>query len=214
MKDVTLGGLSIAALGWVRENVEFPPPVPDTNMIAVPGNPVPLRISTGRISYKPREFSIALSRMCRDRAAFMEKEREIAQKISGQLLKVILSETPAYYYVGTITVSSKYDPITGRAELTLSSTDGDVYAYRAKETSVTFSDGGQKMLMNEFMPVVPKIVTTAETTIQWEIDGTQVKKTLSKGTWTLPELELREGSNAITITTTGAVTFIYREGRL
>ena len=39
-------------------------------------------------------------------------------------------------------------------------------------------------------------------------------KTVSAGTWEIPELELRHGANTISITGEGSVTFIYREGRL
>ena len=64
------------------------------------------------------------------------------------------------------------------------------------------------------MPVVPVVTTTAETTLRWSVDGESFLKTVSAGTWEIPELELRHGDNTVFITGEGVVTFVYREGRL
>ena len=64
------------------------------------------------------------------------------------------------------------------------------------------------------MPVVPVITTTAETTLRWAIDGESFYKTVSAGTWEIPELELRLGANTVSVTSEGVTTFVYREGRL
>ena len=39
-------------------------------------------------------------------------------------------------------------------------------------------------------------------------------KTVSTGTWEIPELELRYGGNSVSVTSEGTTTFIYRQGRL
>jgi hypothetical protein len=70
------------------------------------------------------------------------------------------------------------------------------------------------ILANDFMPVVPVITVSAETTLRWSIDGESFQKTVSAGTWEIPELELRHGNNTVSVTSEGAVTFVYREGRL
>ena len=64
------------------------------------------------------------------------------------------------------------------------------------------------------MPVVPVITVTAETTILWAVDRESFHKTISAGTWEIPELELRKGENTVYITSEGTTTFKYREGRL
>ena len=63
------------------------------------------------------------------------------------------------------------------------------------------------------MPVVPVITTTAETTLRWTIDGESYGRTVSIGTWEIPELELRHGENTVSVTSEGITTFTYREGR-
>ena len=70
------------------------------------------------------------------------------------------------------------------------------------------------MLHNDFMPVVPVITTTEETTLRWAVDGDTYHKTISAGTWEIPELELRHGENTVFVSGEGSVTFTYREGRL
>ena len=63
------------------------------------------------------------------------------------------------------------------------------------------------------MPVVPLITTTGETTQRWAIDGESFQKTVSSGTWEIPELELRHGENSVSIAGEGTVTSTYRERR-
>ena len=69
-------------------------------------------------------------------------------------------------------------------------------------------------LSNDFMPVVPVITTSAETTLRWSVDSESFMKTVSAGTWEIPELELRHGDNIVSVTGEGTTTFAYREGRL
>ena len=64
------------------------------------------------------------------------------------------------------------------------------------------------------MSVVPVITVTAETTLRWSVDGESFQKTVSAGTWEIPELELRHGDNSVYVSSEGNVTFVYREGRL
>ena len=70
------------------------------------------------------------------------------------------------------------------------------------------------VLANDYMPVVPVITVTAETTLRWSVDGESFQKTINAGTWEIPELELRHGNNTVSITSEGVVVFVFREGRL
>ena len=82
------------------------------------------------------------------------------------------------------------------------------------ETTVSASGSRTVTLQNDYMPVVPVIQTTAETTLRWSVDGESLHRTISAGTWEIPELELRHGNNTVSVTSEGDVSFIYREGRL
>ena len=74
--------------------------------------------------------------------------------------------------------------------------------------------GGNVILDNDYMPVVPAITTTEETALSWQIGTDTFRKTVSSGTWEFPEMELQAGRNTISVTGSGIVTFRYREGCL
>lgn len=213
--DVTIDGVSMASLGWLRESVNFPTPQSQTDTLVVPGRNSPIRYTQalGRVSYQSRSFEILLS-MLGSRAAFNEKVSEVANRFAGQLVPVICSEEPGLYALGTLELAPTYEPLTGKGQLTLSCSDGDSYRYHVQETVVTVTGGGTVILDNDYMPVVPVVTATAETALSWQIGGDTFQKSVSAGTWEFPELELQAGRNSLSVTGTGTVTFRYREGRL
>lgn len=213
--DVTIDGVSMASLGWLRESVNFPTPQSQTDTLVVPGRNSPIRYTQalGRVSYQPRSFEILLS-MLGSRAAFNEKVSEVANRFAGQLVPVICSEEPELYALGTLELAPTYEPLTGKGQLTLSCSDGDSYRYHVQETVVTVTGGGTVILDNDYMPVVPVVTATAETALSWQIGGDTFQKSVSAGTWEFPELELQAGRNTLEVVGTGTVTFRYREGRL
>ena len=202
-------------MGWLREGTNFPAPQPQTNTIIVPGRNSPIRYTEalGRVSYQPRTFDITLS-MLGTREKFNQMSEQIANRFAGRLVDVILSEEPALYCVGTLEITLGYDPLTHKGQLAISSTDGDAYRYHTTETVVIQNGNGTAVLTNDFMPAVPAVTVTEETTLKWQVGTDRFIKTVSAGTWTFPELELVQGENEIEITTAGMVTFRYREGRL
>ena len=213
--DVMLNGISMDGLGWLREGITFPAPQSQTNTIVVPGRNSPIRYTEalGRVSYQPRSFDITLS-MLGTREKFNQMSEQIVNRFAGRLADVILSEEPALYCVGTLEITPGYDPLTHKGQLAISSTDGDAYRYHTTETVVIQNGNGTAVLTNDFMPAVPTVTVTEETTLKWQVGNDRFIKTVSAGTWTFPELELVQGENEIEITTSGTVTFRYREGRL
>lgn len=213
--DVKLNSVSMLNLGWLREGINFPAPQPQTNTIIVPGRNSPIRYTEalGRVSYQPRTFDITLSCL-KYREDFNRMADEIINRFAGRLVNVILSEEPALYHVGTLEITSGYDPLTHKGQLAINSSDADAYRYRTEETVAVQNGNGTAVLINDFMPVVPTLTVTDETTLKWQVGNDRFIKTVSAGTWTFPELELMQGENEIEITTVGTVTFRYREGRL
>ena len=203
------------SLGWLRETVNFPTPQSQSNTIAVPGRNSPIRFTEalGRVAYQPRSFDMTFS-MLGDRADFDSLVSVVVNQFAGKLCQVILTEDQTLYAVGTLEAVPSYDPKAGKGQLVLSSTDGDAFLYHTAETVVSISGGGTVILANDYMPVVPVITTTMETTLRWTIEGESFMKTISTGTWEIPELELRHGNNTVSITGEGTTTFTYREGRL
>lgn len=202
-------------LGWLREGINFSAPQPQTNTIVVPGRNSPIRYTEalGRVSYKPRSFDITLS-MLGTREKFNQMSEQIVNRFAGRLVDVILSEEPALYYVGTLEISPGYAPLTHKGQLTINSSDADAYRYHTEETVAVQSGNGIAVLTNDFMPAVPAVTVTDETTLKWQVGTDRFIKTVSAGTWTFPELELSQGESEIEVATGGTVTFRYREGRL
>ena len=213
--DVTINGVSLLSLGWLRETVNFPTPQSQSNTIVVPGRNSPIRYTEalGRVAYQPRSFDMTFS-MLGDRADFDSLVSVVVNQFAGKLCQVILTEDPTLYAVGTLEAAPSYDPKTGKGQFVLSCTDGDAFLYHTEETVVTITSGGTVNLTNDYMPVVPVITTTAETTLRWTVDGESFLKTVSAGTWEVPELELRQGENSVSVTGEGTTRFAYREGRL
>ena len=213
--DVTINDVSMLSLGWLRETVNFPAPQSQNETLTVPGRNTPIRFSAalGRVAYQPRSFDMTFS-MLGDRVEYDVLVSATVNQFAGQLCRVTLSEDPTLYAVGTLEAAPSYDPLTGKGILVLSCTDGDAYLYHVDETTVSANGSRTVTLQNDYMPVVPIITTTAETTLRWSIDGETFHKTVSAGTWEIPELELRNGVNTISIVSESAIKFTYREGRL
>lgn len=165
------------------------------------------------MAYQPRSFDMTFS-MLGDRADFDILVSMVVNQFAGKLCRVTLTEDPALYAVGTLEAAPSYDPLTGKGTLELSCTDGDAFLYHTEESVVSISGDGTVTLANDYMPVVPVITVTSETTLRWAIDGESFQKTISAGTWEIPELELRHGDNTVSVTSEGTLTFVYREGRL
>ena len=203
------------SLGWLRETVNFPTPQSQSNTIVVPGRNSPIRYTEalGRVAYGPRSFDMTFSMLGR-RAYYDNLVTDVVNLFAGRLCTVILTEDPTLYAVGTLEAAPVYDPLTGKGQLVLSCTDGDAFLYHTDETVASVTGGGTVILPNDFMPVVPVITTSAETTLRWSVDGESFMKSISAGTWEIPELELRHGNNTVSVTGEGTTTFKYREGRL
>ena len=213
--DVTINEVSMLSLGWLRETVNFPTPQSQSNTITVPGRNSPIRFTEalGRVAYQPRSFDMTFS-MLGDRADYDRLVSAAVNQFAGKLCRVTLTEDPTLYALGTLEADPTYDPLTGKGTLELSCTDGDAFLYYVEETVESISGSGTAVLVNDYMPVVPVIAATAETTLRWAIDGESFHKTVSAGTWEIPELELRHGDNTVSVTGEGTTTFTYRQGRL
>lgn len=213
--DVFFNDVSLFSMGWLRESVDFPVPLSQSESLVVPGRSAPLRFTQalGKVSFQPRSFTITLS-MCGTRARFDALVSTTVNRFAGQLVKVVRTEDKSVYAIGTLEAESSYDPRTYKGVLVFSSKDADAYLYHVQETTKSLTGSGTLSLANDFMPVMPSITTTAETTLAWQAGADAFTKTLSAGTWTVPELELAPGDNTITVTGTGTITFTYREGRL
>ena len=213
--DIYINDVSMLSVGWVRENIEFPVPESQTETVVVPGRNAPIRFNEvlGLVSFKPRTFTLTFS-MLGTRVKFDELTSKVSNRYAGRLCRVRTSEEPNLYVLGTIQMSSSYDPLTGKGQLVMECSDGDSYRYHVDMTEVVQNGSGTVILKNDYMPVVPTVITTADTTLSWKVGTDSFDKTLSAGEWEIPELQLAYGNNSVKVTSTGDTTFRYREGCL
>ena len=148
------------------------------------------------------------------RKQYDQKVSELVNQYAGKLIKVIRSEEPDVYALGTVEFAPVYDPLLRKGTIMLECTDGDSYFYHVKESEVVISGSGTVTLQNDFMPVVPVVITTGETAFSWRIGEDTYEKSVSAGTWEFPEMELGAGENRLSVKGDGVSTFRYREGRL
>lgn len=144
------------------------------------------------------------------RSDFLTQYSEIKNALHGQKLRIVLDDDPSNYYVGRCYVSSFTDE-KGIGKITVEC-DCEPYKYKIAKTVVTKAVDGTDIvaLTNSRKRAVPTITTTAAMTIAFG-DGIW---TNSAGTYTIPELELVEGTNTVTVTGTGEITFTWQEGSM
>jgi hypothetical protein len=213
--DIYINDVSMLSLDLIRESIDFPVPKAQMETVIVPGRNSPIRFNEalGSVTYEPRAFSITLS-MLGTRKLFDEKTLLMANRYNGKLCKVKTSEEPNLYALGTLQLDSSYDPFLSKGQIIIECTDGDSYRYHEDITEIVKVGAGTVILENDYMPVVPSVVTTEETTLDWKIGEDSFSRTLSAGTWEISELELFHGTNSINVTGNGKTTFRYREGCL
>ena len=213
--DILINDTSMLKLGWIRETIDFPIPQSQAETVTVPGRNSPIRFNEalGLVSFEPRAFTLMFS-MLGTRVKFDELVSKVSNRYAGRLCQVICSEEPNLYVLGTIEMSSSYDPLIGKGQLVMESGDADSYRYHVDVTEVVFTGSGTAVLVSDYMPVVPTVITTAETSLSWKIGSDTFRRTLSSGTWEIPELQLSFGENSIQIESGGITTFRYREGCL
>lgn len=213
--DIYIDDESMLKNGWIRENVDFPIPQSQAETVTVPGRNSPIRFNEvlGLVSFKPRTFTLTFS-MLGTRVKFDELTAKVSNRYAGRLCRVRTSEEPNLYALGTIQMSSSYDPLTGKGQLVMESGDADSYRYHVDMTEIVFAGSGTAVLANDYMPVVPTVITTVETLLSWKVGTETFRKTLSSGTWEIPELQLSFGNNSIKVESSGSTTFRYREGCL
>lgn len=146
------------------------------------------------------------------RSDFLTHYSTIKNALHGKKLRIVLDGDPGFFYVGRCYVSNfKNEKGIGKIEVEC---ECEPYKYKTAKTVVTRAvDGAETILLtNSRKRAVPEITITAESTLNlvygynvWDLSG---------GSYTLPELELMEGENTVTVTGTGSITFTWQEATL
>lgn len=135
---------------------------------------------------------------------------DIKNKIHGKKGRIILDDDPSFFYVGRCSVS-KYTNEKNIGRITVEC-DCEPYKYKLTKTVVTRAIDGtvEVNLTNGRKRAVPTITTTTDMTISFG-GGIWTNRA---GTFIIPELELVEGENIVTVTGIGTITFTWQEAAL
>ena len=137
----------------------------------------------------------------------------IKNAIHGKKGRIILDGDPAFYYVGRCHVSSLTND-RGAGFVTVEC-NCEPYKYKMERTVVTKAVNGMEtiILTNGRKRAVPEVRIETESSLNIVYQNDFVWA-LGSGSFTLPELELVEGENIVTVTGTGTITFEWQEGYL
>ena len=189
-------------------------PSPKTEVIDIPGGDGVLDLTEffGETKYSNRNLSFEFSSMTTP-SNFMPLFSAVQNALHGKKMPIVLDDDPGWYYTGRISVSEwKTDRNIGKLVVDC---DCEPYKYQISPTVITRSISGTSTinLPNSRKRLVPEVKVTSGSGLTVTFGSGSVW-TLSSGSYLLPELELVEGDNPVTVTGTGTITFTYTQGKL
>ena len=144
---------------------------------------------------------------------FLSHYSIVKSALHGKKMPIILDDEPGFYYVGRIYVQ----PFTNEKNIGHITIEAECepYKYKLAKTTVSRAIDGTEIitLTNARKRAVPEVTIETETSINITY-GSGFIWDLGPGSYTLPELELVEGNNTVTVTGTGEISFVWQEGTL
>jgi hypothetical protein len=144
---------------------------------------------------------------------FLSLYSQIKNALHGKKMRIILDDDPLFYYLGRVSVS----PFTTDRNIGLVSIECDCEPYKMKLQptimSVTVNGTDNIVLTNSRKRAVPEVLIETDSSLNIVFRESNIWD-LGSGSYTLPELELVEGENIVTVTGSGTITFTYQEGSL
>ena len=213
MKGITFGTThSFNSWGLILTDKEIGIPKPKTMKLEIEGADGVLDYTEyfGGVKYDNRVLKFSFEIGGKTSSEFLDLISDIQDVIHGKVLQITLDDDPDYYYKGRAMVTNlTLKKGIGTVEFEV---DAEPYKLKKNATKVSFAVSGTKQitLVNERKPVVPTITTTAGMTIVFG----GFTHSANAGTYRIPELELKQGQNTLTVTGSGNITFEYQEGRL
>ncbi len=215
MKGITFGGLhSYRDLKLILSEKEIGAPSVKENKIEIEGadGSIDLTDFFGRPMYGDVTHKFTFSTIV-PRNDFLTQYSTVKNALHGQKLRIVLDDDPGFYYVGRCYVSS-FSNEKGVGTITVDC-DCEPYKYKLTKTVVTKAVSGTEaiVLTNGRKRAVPEITIATDTSLNIVYQAVNIWD-LGAGSYTLPDLELVQGDNVVTVTGTGTITFAWQEGDL
>ena len=212
MNGITFGDYhSSNDLKLLLTHKEMGSPAVKTNKVDIPGadSSIDLTDFFGEPKYEDVTHKFEFTTI-EPQSDFLTQFSTIKNAIHGKKVRIILDDDPTFFYWGRCYVSS-FTSAKGVGTISVEC-ECEPYKYRLTKTVVTRTISGTAdiTLTNSRKRAVPEITTTASMTFVFG-NGSWAK---GAGTFTIPELELVEGENHVTVTGVGNITFTWQEGDL
>lgn len=202
-----INGNNIENLGFFLKWRTISLPVPKTDRVDIPGSDSSLDLTeaNGRVFYELREIDLGMIHPNDDYILDFDS----LCKYHGENVSISFESDPTRYFHGRLFVD-KYNKrdheLVMRAE---------VYPFRfdKQETVYTVKTNKSIMLVNDTMPVTPKIEVIGSASLSWKT----YTKALSAGTYYIDNLSLSKHESlelAVSLGENSSVRVSYRKGRL
>ena len=214
MKGITFGNIHSSDLQMVLVSKEIGSPEVKVKKIDIEGADSALDLTDffGEAKYENLTHKFNFSTIVPQRD-FPSMFSAVKNVLHGKKMRVILDDDPLFYYVGRIHVSSfTNDKRIGNITI---EADCEPYKYKLHKTIVSTAVDGTKTitLTNGRKRAVPEVRIQSTGSIRIEYQSANIWD-LGSGSYTLPELELVEGENQVTLIGVGTVVFEWQEGDL
>ena len=215
MKGITFGNLhSYNDLKLILESKELGSPEVKVRKIDIEGADSSLDYTEffGEPKYEDVTHKFSFSTIV-PQAQFLSLYSTVKNALHGKKMRIILDGDPLFYYLGRIKVM----PFTNEKNIGKISVEADCepFKYKLEKTVVSRAVSGTQTisLTNSRKRAVPEVSITTSGSLNLVFQGSNIWD-LGSGSYTLPELELVEGVNTVTVTGTGNITFTWQEGSL
>ena len=194
--------------GVILEDMQIAPPIPKRYTVSVPARNGILDLTpeiTPVIRYENRLLTFKFHVKAGDWSTLMSM---IYSDVHGRTMDIITDLDPSWHWHGFVTVDSfASNKNTGSLVIVV-----DAYPFKLNNlpTVLELSGNGTLDCLCDRMEVTPTITVTAETTIVFGDSSV----TLAAGTHIVNEFMFTQGTNTLTITSTGDTTVTYTNGRL
>ena len=147
------------------------------------------------------------------KSEFLAHYSIVKNALHGKKMRIILDDEPTSFYVGRVYVG-KFTNEKNIGIITIEC-DCEPYKYFLARTIVSRAiDGAETVILtNARKRAVPEVRIVTEGTMNIRYQDNLIWD-LGPGSYTLPELELAEGDNAVSVTGTGTIAFEWQEGSL
>lgn len=215
MKGITFGSYhSYDDLQLILNSKEIGCPEVKVNEIDIEGADGSLDLTEffGEPKYENVKHKFQFSTIV-PQAQFLSAFSKVKNALHGKKKRIILDDDPLFYYMGRLHVSQ----FTNDKRIGMVSMEADCEPYKLKLDKTVVSrvvDGTEAIILtNSRKRAVPEVTIETESSLNIVYQGSNIWD-LGSGSYTLPELELMEGQNTVTVTGTGTIVFTWQEGSL